>query len=299
MKLILLILFTLPFSFAEEAFQKNFFENSWRRDTTSEELRHIARAVRAGQKTGCTGFWVKNPQDRFFFATARHCYNWTISQSCHDDEIRIYPDGKMKEEFSGRCKQVIASSLRHDVAVIEVEIRDPDKQKASSQLLNRVKNYIKPLKLADFSPQENDRLVMYGFPSDRDRNRSATTTENCWILPSDTQSVWYALDHDNYEDGFARWLERSRNTPIAPQIQYYRDQLKQTRHRHNCSVYGGNSGGPILLEGTNYVIGLPVTYYPELYQEIPSNFGHELEDIATFLEHHPQLQEKTGQLSAI
>ena len=44
-----------------------------------------------------------------------------------------------------------------------------------------------------------------------------------------------------------------------------RESVQQTATRdrqlmHNCSTWGGNSGGPMLKAGTNIVFGLPSTY---------------------------------------
>ena len=48
-------------------------------------------------------------------------------------------------------------------------------------------------------------------------------------------------------------------------------------------MYGGNSGGPILIENTLDVIGLPFTYWPNLYTPVPALGAHSFEELAGFV----------------
>jgi len=75
---------------------------------------------------------------------------------------------------------------------------------------------------------------MTGHPGDPNRKGRMTSTFNCWTLQS---------------------------TIASPYIGTYFN-LYDTSSLHNCSTYGGNSGGPLYLEGTNIAIGLPYTYRP-------------------------------------
>jgi hypothetical protein len=52
----------------------NFFENSRRVDATTAQKRGLARL------RGCTGFFLKNAQDKNLVATARHCFNYDAPQ---------------------------------------------------------------------------------------------------------------------------------------------------------------------------------------------------------------------------
>lgn len=89
------------------------------------------------------------------------------------------------------------------------------------------------LRLTAYLPKINTRLQMLGFPADI-RHGMATLTENCWILSDSVESIH---THDN-------------PATVDPS------------QMHNCSTYGGNSGGPMIIEGTRDVIGLPSTYQP-------------------------------------
>ena len=272
----------------------NFFLNSNRRAISKEEQRYILKATKRNQTSGCTAFWVENSQGRFIIGTARHCYKWVISDACKNDEIRILPDGELAGKFEGRCERLIASSTLHDVALIEISLTDSRGKKVSNKVLQTVRESITPLRLADYVPNEYDHLKMYGYPGDEERKGRATTSENCWILPKEAQTVWESLDHSNLERRFERYIERARNAPTDPVVARYRASLRQNRLKYNCSVYGGNSGGPIVLEGTRDVVGLPVTYWPELYTKIPEDHGHELEDMKSFVDHHRETLKSFG-----
>lgn len=272
----------------------NFFLNSNRRNPTKEEQRHILKATKRNQTSGCTAFWVENTQGRFIVGTARHCYKWVISEACSGDEIRILPDGELAGKFQGRCERLVASSVLHDVALIEISLHERNGRRLSARAMQRVREGITPLRLADYVPAEYDHLKMYGYPGDEERRGRATTSENCWVLPADAPSVWDGLDHENLERRFERYIERARNAPTDPVVARYRESLRQNRLKYNCSVYGGNSGGPIVLEGTRDVVGLPVTYYPELYTKISEENGHELEDLKSFVDHHRSKLESFG-----
>ena len=75
---------------------------------------------------------------------------------------------------------------------------------------------------------------MVGYPADQYRRAKLTTTENCWILQADTASP------------HSRHVDRSA--------------------RHNCTTYGGNSGGPMIAEGSDIALSLPFTSAPGDYR---------------------------------
>jgi hypothetical protein len=264
----------------------NFFENSERRDLSGQEQRFILRAVKPGQAIGCTAFLIENNQDRILVGTARHCYNWKITEACNEDQIRITTDEGFSANVVGRCTQVIASSVLHDVAVIEIELRNRLGFRATRNQRRQFEDFYIPLRLADFSPTLGDRLQMYGYPADDARRARGTISENCWVLDPTGSMAADSLDMDNLDPRFQRYLDRTRSQTPNAQVTYFREALRQNIFGHNCSVYGGNSGGPIVLEDTTTVVGLPITYYPELYTVIPENFQHRFEDLKGFIDHH-------------
>jgi hypothetical protein len=43
---------------------------------------------------------------------------------------------------------------------------------------------------------------------------------------------------------------------------YFRRGMQDRVFHHNCALYGGNSGGPILIEGTDIAVGMPYSFEP-------------------------------------
>jgi hypothetical protein len=96
-------------------------------------------------------------------------------------------------------------------------------------------------RLAAYTPAKYTNLKMIGFPTDKFRNGALTVTEGCYVLKA---PVYSPHSNSNWGDWSAM---------------------------HNCTTYGGNSGGPILKVGTNEVIGLPFTYVKNDYNERQSD----------------------------
>ncbi|HYX35733.1 MAG TPA: leucine-rich repeat domain-containing protein [Oligoflexus sp.] len=132
-------------------------------------------------------------------------------------------------------------------------------------------NYSKPIRveqtfrLATYDPSKNTRLNMLGYPADRIRNGKITLTENCWIV----------------EEG------------IFPPA-YDQFGFQDPTYMHNCSTYGGNSGGPIYVEGSRDVIGMPSEYSPGDYSFMPSDFGVRMNAISDFVAHKKDMLEAEG-----
>jgi len=196
----------------------NFFENSRRVDATTAQKRGLARL------RGCTGFFLKNAQDKNLVATARHCFNYDAPQWC--------ATGIAKDEASGvdlRCKSVAAGDGRHDLVVLEFEDAPRDRTL--------------DFELATFPLTKNLRLEMLGFPGDLYNGaRALKLTQNCWVIEPKTRNIY---DDPNVVD--------------------------DRTFTHNCSTYGGNSGGPMFIEGTRIAIGIPDTYAPNDFSQRARN----------------------------
>lgn len=100
------------------------------------------------------------------------------------------------------------------------------------------------LKLASYTPPVNARLQMLGFPADNypydNMGRGKfTVSENCWVMSGTVGSP--------------------------------HQEIREASVRHNCSTYGGNSGGPMILENSRTAVGMPFTYEPNNYQPYNSN----------------------------
>jgi len=97
--------------------------------------------------------------------------------------------------------------------------------------------------LYPYLPPARTRLVMVGYPADDDpstaRRRMLTVTENCWTAGGAVVSPYF---NSKEYPGSNDWSQH-----------------------HNCTTYGGNSGGPMYSEGTRLVVGLPFTYIRDVY----------------------------------
>lgn len=89
--------------------------------------------------------------------------------------------------------------------------------------------------LANFDPALGRRLQLIGFPSD-----------------------WYAKSLEGTIITENCWLTSSKREPPNIQSQITPHPLALM---HNCATYGGNSGGPMIIENSNIVVGLPATYW--------------------------------------
>lgn len=196
----------------------NFFENSRRVDATAEQKRGLARL------RGCTGFFLKNAQEKNLIATARHCFSYNAPQWC--------ATGTAKDEATGtelRCKTVAAGDARHDLVVLEFEDAPRDRTL--------------DFELATFPLTKDLRLEMLGFPGDLYNGaRALKLTQNCWVIEPKTRNIY---DDPNVVD--------------------------DKTFTHNCSTYGGNSGGPMFIEGTRIAIGIPDTYAPNDFSQRARN----------------------------
>ncbi len=96
-----------------------------------------------------------------------------------------------------------------------------------------------PLQLSARAPTLNTRLELIGFPGDS--TRRLTRTGNCMVRSAKPQT--YKNDYEHVND-------------------------KQLLH--NCSTWAGNSGGPILKENSNVVLGMPTSYRLDRSESSPS-----------------------------
>jgi hypothetical protein len=137
----------------------------------------------------------------------------------------------------GKCTRIVAADVNSDVAVFEADI--PHASSGDTTL-----------RLSSFIPKVGTRLIMTGYPLDQDptnpRNGKLTTTANCWMLTGTVVSPVLGQDQDAPNDILAQ---------------------------HNCSTYGGNSGGPMYVEGARDVIGLPAIFADDFTRRSPTDLS--------------------------
>ena len=212
----------------------------------------VRRSPRSGEETsailrvgsGCTGFFVANKANRLIVGTARHCVKYQITERCEAGTLAVATASGRHE---GYCKAVVAASLKDDLALIEVEFPNAGED---------LKSEISFLKLASYVPRPWSRFKMIGYPGDHVRKGALTVAENCWDNTAYGKN-WYT-DEKNAE-GPKDADDYSTYTPATTPAE---KALRPLHLFHNCSTWGGNSGGPIILEDTDEVVGIPDSYNP-------------------------------------
>jgi hypothetical protein len=91
------------------------------------------------------------------------------------------------------------------------------------------------LRIGERLPSKDTFLKLVGKPGDKYASGKVMVSENCWFTSGD-----HPTPHTHGE-----WYEKG---------------LRDLSFKYNCSVYGGNSGGPVIIEGTDIAIGLPYNY---------------------------------------
>jgi hypothetical protein len=235
-KLPLLLLITAQFflgcqkgSNSETSESAALFRQSKRFDPKPEDLKEF---VSLG---GAAAFPLKNSKNLPIFMSGRHVVGEDAEKWC------AHPNPKdVLTTNSGvrlaKCKKIIAAREHIDPFVFLIE---------GEQIPE-----LTPLSLAGFLPSSKTPLQLLGFPADTFRKRKPTVTDNCWVL-----NPAYGTQQDMYQKLRAAY-------PTAPQFSESETQKKDVSERftHNCSVYGGNSGGPMLLKDTSIVLGIPIEY---------------------------------------
>lgn len=275
----LLVIATVP------AFGFQMFENAVRRDHDDRsELRPIVKVITRHSETSsgtCTGFFVKNRENKAYIATARHCARYQLTRACEEGRLTF------KTAYSnaaGRCKKVIVEVSDLDMALVEAEFPS----------WNNVQRAVRFLQLSEQAPQLNTQLKMVGFPGDPERNGQFTVTENCWI--TDGRMVELSDYPIADQEANRTWRERR---PPNPEVTALANQIRgRYAAFNNCSVYGGNSGGPIMIHGTSIALGMPTAYYPQAFTEQPQTRSTSMDTTAMFIESNRTDLERAGVIFA-
>jgi hypothetical protein len=123
-----------------------------------------------------------------------------------------------------KCLGVAAGDETHDTVLLEFE--------------NTIRDRSGDFSYANAIPAKGTRLEMIGYPKDgylTDRKvDTLITTHNCKVVATSGSNIYTNI----------------------PEV------INDKVFRHDCSTYGGNSGGPMMIEGTRTVIGIPDQYKP-------------------------------------
>lgn len=203
------------------AHKVSLLNQSFRGRPFSNEEKSIIKMVPVNtNKTRCTGAFVKNSKNMFIVSLAAHCFG---KEEISKERCRSYnyiaAGGKI-----GECGNVLLS--KHDSEAVLIEVWFDD------QALPEVK----PLALADFDVEKSTRIYVPGFPGDEfNQNDSLLVSRNCWVSALPTPIQKYSLtnmsEFQKIGDDVDEWV------------------------LHTCSTEHGNSGGPVILEGTDIALG--------------------------------------------
>jgi hypothetical protein len=145
-------------------------------------------------------------------------------------------DGEVTDVYNNnklKCIKIAIGDAGHDLIILELQ----------SSKRDRNNDFL----LADFQINQNIALSMMGFPADPyNENTSLKSTENCWVKNPLVKSAFFG--------------------PLAISA-----KVNDKVFSHNCSTYGGNSGGPMFIMGTRVAVGIPDTY-------VVGAFGNESRD---------------------
>jgi hypothetical protein len=212
---------------------------------------------------GCTGFIIDVAKD--IAISAAHCGVEGGAPVCHGLENTEKwalegPEGNC--QFRGIVHRVIESSAVHDLdyAVFEIKWEARPNNLISVKLAktNQLKNLL----------ESKSELRLVGYPSDKYR-KFQLTTSRCRVRDSEIRGL--PLDEEMQEFNnrlLTAWKEaryKSRDDYLDMRNECWFIAADTSSHRpsftYDCSVYGGNSGGPVLAGNT--VVGMPASYFDE------------------------------------
>ena len=207
-----------------------------------------------GKTPTCGAFFVANSSGKFFIGSARHCLYFYEKELCaRNFTIRSFATGD-----TGHCTRIVVDDQKSDFFIFEAEFDDPKSTSAGTE----------SLVLALFIKNGKEELDVFGFPGDNERNSRPTKSSNCSLVPTSED-----LDYSRAVWNFQSKSSQLENTTVtdansdhfnAAHLLIWQNVVPL---RHNCSVYGGNSGGPVVIKNSRVFVGLPFTYVasPEIF----------------------------------
>jgi V8-like Glu-specific endopeptidase len=209
-------------------------------------------AISVGNK--CAGFLISPEFD--IAMTANHCQIKVNDPVC-------YADDALKDTICanpGLVSEILESSKSYlyDYSIIKISWVDPLPNNARHLQLEAF-DTISALK------KGLGQLKLVGYPADK-YAKGLLTVSHCQVRAGVNEARHLKQDIRN-----AQLLNQWQAETIYyqdPEYDLMREKCytfnKERRtFRADCSVYGGNSGGPLIDANSGRAIGLPATYYPE------------------------------------
>lgn len=250
-----------------------FFENSLRRDLNEYEKAFLVR-VEVDQACSCAGFFTENSNKDFLITTARHCAYYYFTEACQQGKVSIVTESG---GFKGVCSEVVASD--HGTDIVTFRARFDADQSA------RIGASIAFLRLKAGDPDIGTALKMLGYPADPDRGTRATVTENCWINANnpDDSSAWSYYTKSERLQIIEESKKGGSLSSLPADYSQRQNRISTQYLGHNCTTYRGNSGGPMLVAGTDMVVGLPANYSPGMFRGLPSSASEYMYRMSEFV----------------
>lgn len=259
-----------------------FFENSKRRDLNdSEKAVLVEIETRAGT---CGGFFTENRNRDFLITTARHCAVYYFPEMCQQGKISVTTESG---RFKGVCSEVVAEDPKTDIVTFRARFE--------ANQVDQVRAHIAFLRLKATDPRIGTPLKALGYPADPYRLGKSTVTENCWVNgPLRSRSEYYndlllgyytqseIAEVDNANRG---WPKGNEGTNAYPDVELRANRVYKSALLlgHNCTIYYGNSGGPMMIDKTNEVVGLGSSAVTGIFREIPSSASNSMGRISEFV----------------
>lgn len=249
---------------ATSAFANNF-EGSRQRSANSAESRAVARAwVTGAERLKATAFFVANEKREPLMLTARHVIGAAgpVSAACKQGIVHLEHSGLGR----GKCVAILLE--QGDFVLMRVDFGGQD-----------VYSRANPLSILGRDARQGDAVTVIGYPMNR--ARALTVSDNCKVLPN--SRVLQPADFTDKD--FAAWKgarDEMKEQNAKTRAGYHTRDTKGKRSASfkgnsnqtdviNCTMYGGNSGGPVLVDGA--VAGMPGGYYVKVTGTYPSDLG--------------------------
>ncbi|MBF0441755.1 MAG: hypothetical protein HQK54_07630 [Oligoflexales bacterium] len=230
---------------------------------------------------GCTGFIIDSVRN--IAISAMHCdIRKELTSICFGLE-RLYTDSW--EPFAcpdpGYVTEVIESSPVSglDYVIFRYDFIFKEKTRSARSLKLAGTNSLQKL-MDDKTP-----LVMVGYPSDS-YQKTQLTASRCRVRGVDVKPQGISGTQEEikkYEEDAGKLISAWENDPKYHTRSDYQDMRNECftitsnlssfrpSYKTDCSVYGGNSGGPILTGEQETVIGMPASYYQKPEPEEDKN----------------------------
>ena len=264
----------LSTAFAMQA-HAQMFENARRSDPAPGDGKGVLQMIvhRDSKTFVCTAFFVNNKGNKPYIMSARHCAGYEMTKVCNEGGITFKTHAG---SFTGKCQSVAIEKTDLDETLLVGNFENWE-----TKVLPNISFYT----LSDQRPRFDTRLEMLGYPADPVRRGAFTITDQCWVSGERMVNIY------DYPQQAAAM--KTKFTAIASN-----NLFSLLKHRmpafHNCSVYGGNSGGPILKEGTSIVLGLPTSFFPDASKLQPQTLSTSMDATADFVAENRKALKRFG-----